>query len=54
MIRTYSELCKLISFEERYEYLRLCGKVGDETLVEIGILIKYSISLKNGNHLGEK
>ena len=31
MIRTYSELCKLISFEERYKYLRLCGKVGDET-----------------------
>lgn len=31
MIRTYSELCKLISFKERYKYLRLCGKVGDET-----------------------
>ena len=30
-IRTYSELIKLPTFEERYEYLRLGGKVGDET-----------------------
>lgn len=31
MIRTYSELITLKSFEERYEYLRLGGKVGEET-----------------------
>lgn len=31
MIRTYSELSKLSTFEERYEYLRLGGKVGEET-----------------------
>ena len=31
MIRTYSELSKLLTFEERYEYLRLGGKVGEET-----------------------
>lgn len=31
IIRTYSELIKLSTFEERYEYLRLGGKVGEET-----------------------
>ena len=31
IIRTYSELIKLSTFEERYEYLRLRGKVGKET-----------------------
>lgn len=30
-IRTYSELITLPTFEERYEYLRLDGKVGVET-----------------------
>lgn len=30
-IRTYSELITLPTFEERYEYLRLDGKVGEET-----------------------
>ena len=30
-IRTYSELIMLPTFEERYEYLRLDGKVGEET-----------------------
>lgn len=31
MIRTYSELIKLSTFKERYEYLRLQGAIGDET-----------------------
>lgn len=31
MIRTYSELIKLPTFKERYEYLRLQGVIGDET-----------------------
>lgn len=31
MFRTYTELSKLNSFLERYEYLRLGGKVGEET-----------------------
>lgn len=31
MIRTYSELSKLRTFEERYEYLKLSGAVGKET-----------------------
>lgn len=31
MIRTYAELVTLATFEERYEYLRLDGKVGEET-----------------------
>lgn len=30
-IRTYSEMKKLSSFEERFEYLKLSGKVGAET-----------------------
>lgn len=30
-IRTYSELMKLETFEERYKYLKLDGKVGEET-----------------------
>lgn len=31
MIRTYSELIKLDTFVDRYQYLRLDGKVGEET-----------------------
>lgn len=31
MIRTYSELIKFSTFEERYEYLRLNGQVAEET-----------------------
>lgn len=31
IIRCYSELILLPTFEERYEYLRLGGKVGEET-----------------------
>lgn len=31
IIRTYSELIRLTTFEERYEYLRLGGAVGAET-----------------------
>lgn len=31
MVRTYHELISLPSFEERYEYLKLIGKVGGET-----------------------
>lgn len=30
-MRTYSKLCELKTFKERYEYLRIGGKVGDET-----------------------
>ena len=30
-IRTYSELIKLPTFEERFEYLKIGGKVGEET-----------------------
>ena len=31
MIKTYSELSRLQTFEERYRYLRLRGSVGEET-----------------------
>lgn len=31
MIRTYSELVRLRTFKERFEYLRLDGKVGEDT-----------------------
>ena len=30
-IRTYTELIQFSTFEERYEYLRLSGRVGEET-----------------------
>lgn len=30
-IKTYSDLIKLTTFEKRYEYLRLGGKVGEDT-----------------------
>lgn len=30
-IKTYSELCKLQTFEERYEYLKIGGIVGEDT-----------------------
>ena len=30
-IKTYSELMKLSTFEERFEYLKIGGKVGEET-----------------------
>ena len=30
-IKTYSELMKLKTFEDRYEYLKIGGKVGEET-----------------------
>ena len=30
-IRTYTELMKLATFEERYKYLKLIAKVGEET-----------------------
>lgn len=31
IIKTYSELIQLETFEERYEYLRVGGRVGEET-----------------------
>lgn len=31
MIKTYSELCSLETFKERYEYLKLGGIIGDTT-----------------------
>ena len=31
MVRTFSELSRLTTFEERYRYLRLRGNVGEET-----------------------
>ena len=31
MIRTYTELSKLITFKERYEYLKLDGVIGSDT-----------------------
>ena len=30
-IRTYSELCQLSTFEDRFDYLRLNGSVGEDT-----------------------
>lgn len=30
-IRSYDELCHLPTFEERYEYLKISGRIGEET-----------------------
>lgn len=30
-LRSYSELVQLVTFEERFEYLSICGQVGCET-----------------------
>ena len=30
-IRSYDELCQLPTFEERYEYLKISGRIGEET-----------------------
>ena len=40
-IRTYSELIKLVTFEDRYNYLKLNGSIGQETF-------GFVINLKNG------
>lgn len=53
-IKTYSELITLPTFEERYLYLRLGGKVGEDTLVSIDILIRYFIEVKNGKQSEDK
>lgn len=31
IFRTYSELCQLTTFEERFDYLKIGGTVGEET-----------------------
>lgn len=31
MIRTYTELSRISTFEDRYEYLKLGGRIGEET-----------------------
>lgn len=31
MIKTYSEMIRFPTFQERYRYLKLCGQVGKET-----------------------
>lgn len=52
-IRTYSELMKLSTFEERYEYLKLNGSVGEDTfgydryLNQLFYKTKEWISLRN-------
>lgn len=68
MIRTYSELCRLKTFEERYRYLKLNGVVGDDTFGWQRYLNQYLyknnplwrkardevIARDNGNDLGIK
>ena len=41
MIKTYSELIQLPTFEERYRYLRLGGRVGEETFGFDRFLYQY-------------
>ena len=47
IIRTYEELIKLPTFEERYEYLRIGGNVGEETFGYDRYLNQNSTNLKN-------
>ena len=54
MLRCYSELLRIPTFKERYEYLRLDGVVGEETSDLIDTLIRYFTILKNGRTFGEK
>lgn len=54
MIRTYSELSKLATFEERFQYLRLDGSVGASTFGFDRMLINSSIDLENGERLETK
>ena len=64
-IRTYSELSKLKTFRERYEYLKLDGAVGEETFgfdryinqmfyksEELKRIRNYVITRDNGCDLG--
>lgn len=40
MSKTYQELMTLKSFEERFEYLKCCSKIGDPTFGPLRYLIK--------------
>ena len=62
MKRTYSELIKLPTFEERYRYLRIGGVVGEDTFGHakrthsgmLECLIRYSTDRLNGNGSEER
>ena len=54
IIRTYSELKTLKTFEERYRYLRLRGFVGEETFGFDRYINQTFIDPKNGNELEMK
>lgn len=55
MIRTYEELCRISTFEERLKYLMLSGKVGKETFgadrIFNQIFYKYSSWKEVRNHV---
>lgn len=49
MLRSYLELIKLDTFEERFDYLKLDGQVGVQTLDLIAGSIKFCIDRLNGS-----
>lgn len=49
IIRTYQELIQLPTFEERFEYLKLNGSVGDDTFGFDRFMNQHFIVLRNGN-----
>lgn len=54
MIRTYSDFSKLQTFEERYLYLQLNGKVGEETFGFDRIFNQLFYSSKEWKHTRHK
>ena len=53
-IKTYSDLIKLPTFEERFEYLKLNGVVSELTFGSERYLIRCSIRQTNGENYGMK
>lgn len=54
MIKTYTELIRLQTFQERFEYLKLDGSVGIETFGFDRYLNQIFITQKSGNDLETK
>lgn len=53
-MKTYSELCKFKTFEERFEYLKLGGIVGKETFGFNRYLNQVFIDHQNGAEYEER
>ena len=54
MLKCYSELLRLTTFKERYEYLRLDGVVGEETFGFDGYEIRGKILIHHMNPIRQQ